>query len=1814
MTESKPAGKKMMNLLSQIGTKLTDEAQHMIIEACEVLIKDLNSEIDKQRREYTENIKFRLSSESGLDVQKRDIEKIKQRIENTQELIEKKKRNPEKVKQIENLGKEKSQKDSELKAKEEVLKPLREELNKVKAKNIIDERLNAELHEKWNKHVQDLEDKESLDQRIAQAKESIENLKKNIDKLTRLRDKLANRDGEKEILRLQALTTNLMRNNILARNTKELANNCLNAGLGLKAILDDCDKLLARNNLIADKLPITLGIKSDEYTQSIVNSYIKQEQFLVSDEQIEFSKASVAFFFRIFIVEVKVNELIVVVKDTVDDFEKTAQAIEKQNELMSNLKVEELTPELIEAAYKFNTEFSQKNIFFRQRTKEFSEILQVQQIGVDRFQEKIRSKCASQVKERQRVSEILAKDGVARTGKNTAILTGFGSEVDRLLEVNWLQHKHQELRDFKKKQEGLTDENNALIGNFSILKVILEKAKVKQAGVDRFDIQKIAKLVKEINTFLDSADKDHTILKDVERRIKELQLVYDKLIDDICEDSKNFLKENFSMKFRQSQDLSVKVEDLMNFLDLKKNDLYNIKGNVDDNDKEMQAKFLTFELQLDDANQDEEFANERQRQIQSKIDRLQKNFLRMIPIKLRDIITCSAILDSLSRLDHHIKNTEQLIKDAYKKVKDFDADFKDLEAQIRDKRVKECDKALGVAFGNLEKLIKLLDRLNEDVNVVQGDQKKLKTNKFEDQEKNRDTTQFGREIESKQDDLNDQSKRKDGFKNQLDQLKAEYQDKLKKNDSSNGQEFVKIKQGADKLSIAILVQINFLEGPMTEEINHLKDNNQAMQKKYQYKKDRHGQCGKLRAIKTDEFKNWLQKLHDMEQRQENLEKAIKDIGYTPEYAKLYLSLVQRVAANKQKTLDMDNQVANNQKILVVQATDLDYLPQKIVKNQRLDEIYTLLEQMKVSFDGFDNILDDIDKELKKLEKDVEDFMNKLRGSQYNDVFNKLRKLENSLEKLNDKLREVDNEKDAFKDELDSVKGEIKNKDSIKKKFDELVKEADRIKDQRDDIQRNVDLLKTKFDKLDKKNLSVQDCEQIMQEADIQDKNANKELGNAIDVLEQLKDLRLKFKELSKAEQERQKLISQAKDGVKNNKDQIRAMKQAIQSIMDKANDFEVLYKSMIASEDYEPRRVSIQKKLAKVKAIKDEVQKIAKQREQLEEAVNKYTDAQLDALQDLVQLQAIIEENQKVAEDIKQLSNTLQDTNRKLDERRQRTQDAEIRKHTQKHLRDVDELSKQMALQAEMVDRFEDHVQSTIADEKQSSKDKNISPELQALQKVLEELKNKLNDFKVKYNGTGNDIKNIAKDIKDKDLENTEPLPNMAAIIDRLSKVSGELKQLKIEADNLQKQIEANAGKLGSMDVDKKLKRLLDLLVDAQKVKDTMDAIKRVIDLTDSYNGYTSDDDDEGFFNKMNDNSKNLRDDLQKELARFEELEKDIRQIIEELVFAKEKNDGNIDQETQDRINNTIDKVKGVYRVANDNKESIDKNAVNNKDKMSSHTLEQKVQRRKNELEDIDRICNENLEKINEVKELIDIEVENVSNDEKFYGKYANDLKAKHADLDKITTKIGSSHKFFKNILVDNEQLSQEIQATNGEPEGKVDKRLDHFDQHLIIKKRLNHAKQQYPYEGFGREIRDIEKDIEDMMNKKPKKAAAPAYKAVAGDDIDAMLASMLNNSGESVELKRLGGGFYMFGNKKIYCKLMNGKLVVRVGGGYVGIEEFIRIYMKEKAKKVGDKYEISREVDEDAIIKQDKKQKDNFKDPKGKNVVGLGSVRAGLK
>ena len=92
----------------------------------------------------------------------------------------------------------------------------------------------------------------------------------------------------------------------------------------------------------------------------------------------------------------------------------------------------------------------------------------------------------------------------------------------------------------------------------------------------------------------------------------------------------------------------------------------------------------------------------------------------------------------------------------------------------------------------------------------------------------------------------------------------------------------------------------------------------------------------------------------------------------------------------------------------------------------------------------------------------------------------------------------------------------------------------------------------------------------------------------------------------------------------------------------------------------------------------------------------------------------------------------------------------------------------------------------------------------------------------------------------------------------------------------------------------------------------------------------------------------------------------------------------------------------------------------------------------------------------------------------------------------------------------------------------------------------------------------DRVKDLKRQLGK-----STTNYNAAKGDLVDEMLAEYLSIAGNRVPVRRLGGGFYLFGTKKIYAKIMNGKLVVRVGGGYMVIDEFIKTYSEPELNKL---------------------------------------------
>jgi hypothetical protein len=76
-------------------------------------------------------------------------------------------------------------------------------------------------------------------------------------------------------------------------------------------------------------------------------------------------------------------------------------------------------------------------------------------------------------------------------------------------------------------------------------------------------------------------------------------------------------------------------------------------------------------------------------------------------------------------------------------------------------------------------------------------------------------------------------------------------------------------------------------------------------------------------------------------------------------------------------------------------------------------------------------------------------------------------------------------------------------------------------------------------------------------------------------------------------------------------------------------------------------------------------------------------------------------------------------------------------------------------------------------------------------------------------------------------------------------------------------------------------------------------------------------------------------------------------------------------------------------------------------------------------------------------------------------------------------------------------------------------------------------------------------------------------YKPVKGDAIDEMFANALQRAQCNLPIKRLNAGKYLFGTKQILAKIINGKLVIRVGGGYMSVDEFIETYARQEMAKM---------------------------------------------
>ena len=104
--------------------------------------------------------------------------------------------------------------------------------------------------------------------------------------------------------------------------------------------------------------------------------------------------------------------------------------------------------------------------------------------------------------------------------------------------------------------------------------------------------------------------------------------------------------------------------------------------------------------------------------------------------------------------------------------------------------------------------------------------------------------------------------------------------------------------------------------------------------------------------------------------------------------------------------------------------------------------------------------------------------------------------------------------------------------------------------------------------------------------------------------------------------------------------------------------------------------------------------------------------------------------------------------------------------------------------------------------------------------------------------------------------------------------------------------------------------------------------------------------------------------------------------------------------------------------------------------------------------------------------------------------------------------------------------------------------------------------------------MRDLEFENETLRNYIiDLKARVAVYVPVREDSIDMKLAEYINNYPDRNKLKimfmREQAGVYSFGSKRVTVRIEKGRILIRVGGGYNSIDEFLDQHTPTELEKL---------------------------------------------
>jgi chromosome segregation ATPase len=236
--------------------------------------------------------------------------------------------------------------------------------------------------------------------------------------------------------------------------------------------------------------------------------------------------------------------------------------------------------------------------------------------------------------------------------------------------------------------------------------------------------------------------------------------------------------------------------------------------------------------------------------------------------------------------------------------------------------------------------------------------------------------------------------------------------------------------------------------------------------------------------------------------------------------------------------------------------------------------------------------------------------------------------------------------------------------------------------------------------------------------------------------------------------------------------------------------------------------------------------------------------------------------------------------------------------------------------------------------------------------------------------------------------------------------------------------------------------------------------------------------------------------------------------------------------------------------------------------------LDEKIRSQRDQLDELNRNYLASLEEKNGINEELYEQVKKLLAINDVIQKNAEQIAIQKQEIEFLKKELEQKGKLVGDLEYEIEQRRNLI----------IDLREEIAEKNIIIDELEQPRDEIETIEMLIREKDDIIRDLEAQIRQRGKRVSKATVKETIriessshfsperGNEVDELLANYLGRNECPVPIRKLENGYYLFGTRKIYAKVMNGNLVVRVGGGYMSIDEFIEAYGQSELDRINDK------------------------------------------